>query len=132
MESWFHNIWFRRLWPLVVIIGAIVAYDYYSKQRAALEVRRENQMALITAKLWVASAIYRHDTTRYDEYRDSILTATGLQRQHIELYMERYRGEDVDPSTFATLVKAKIDSLIRMETGEDTIRVEPYLPDDTL
>ena len=131
MESWFHNIWFRRIWPPLLIAAVIFGYSYYSKQQAALEVRRENQIALVTAKLWVASALHRHDPVRYAEIRDSVLTATGLQEHHIELYMERYRGDDINPATFAEKVKFKIDSPVRLETSVDTSWMEYQLPADS-
>ena len=131
MESWFHNIWFRRTWPLVLIAALIFGYNYYSKQQAALEVHRENQIALVTAKLWVASALYRHDPARYTEFRDSVLTATGLQEHHIELYMQRYKEDDINPATFADKVQFKIDSLVRLEVGEDSSWMEYVLPNDS-
>jgi hypothetical protein len=131
MESWFHNIWFRRIWPIVLIAAILFGYNYYSKQQAALEVRRENQVALVTAKLWVASALYRHEPERYEQVRDSVLTATGLKQEHIELYMERYTSADINPAAFAEKVKFKIDSLVRLEVGEDSSWMEYQLPGDS-
>jgi len=134
MESWYHNIWFRRLWPPVVLAAAIFGYSYYSKQQAALEVLREDQIALATAKLWVASAIHRHEPDVYARIQDSVLTATGLKREFIEFYMERYKEDDVDLASFADKVKFKVDSLIRIEQGivEDSSWQDYILPEDTL
>ena len=132
MESWFHNIWFRRLWPIVLIGLLWFGSSYYDKQQARREVQLEDEIALTTAQLWVSSALLRHQPERYMAYRDSLLEAQQLTERKLDQFLERYRGEDTDLSAFSEKVKRLVDSLVKEVDPSRRMMIDSMIYDDTV
>lgn len=132
MESWFHNIWFRRIWPLVLIGLLWYGWSYYRKHQAEQEVQRENRIALATAQLWVASALLRHQPDEYLYYRDSLLNVNRLSEREIDRFIARFREDGVDLSTFSEKVKRLVDSLVRDRDSSRTLMIDSMIYEDTV
>lgn len=103
--------------PFVLIAVGWFGWKYYKEYRyhAALQAQTEN--ALVTAQLLVAAAKYRHEPTRYEIYRDSILHVHDLTLNELEQYLKRYERSSDDPTPFTKRVNLCVDSLIALERG---------------
>jgi hypothetical protein len=132
MESWFHNIWFRRLWPVVLIGLLWYGWSYYRKHQAVQEVQREDKIALTTAQLWVASALMRHQPDVYTAFRDSLMNVNRLSDEEIDRFLARYRGEDVQLSDFSEKVKHLVDSLVRQSDSSRSMMIDSMIYEDTV
>jgi len=129
MESWPHNIWIRRIWPILAIALLWFGYRYYSAYSASHGEAQETEYALVTAKIWVASALNRHDPERYITVRDSILADYSVTGEMIKQFIRRYEDHRKDPVPFSVKVEDFIDSLIRIEDSVRALR--PETPPDT-
>ena len=132
MESWFHNIWFRRLWPIVLIGLLWTGWSYYSEQQAIQEVQLEDEIAMATAQLWVKSALWRHQPDIYTAYRDSLLEAKQLSDQKIDRFFEHYRGDDIELSAFAVKVNRLVDSLVKTIDSSRSMMIDSMIYEDTV
>lgn len=112
MKTLINNVWFRRAVPIVLIVAAYFGYTYYTEQKREQLEQTETEYASVTAHIWVASALYRNDTERLTEYRDSLLAAHDLTTEQLETFVERYKNAETDPGEFTGKVKRKVDSLV--------------------
>jgi len=114
-------MWVRRLILLMIILGIWPAYrlgDYVITQR---HVRQAREQALVTAKVWVATATFRKKPARFARYRDSLIAAHGLSREQMSEYLHLYEDHPEDYDLFARLVKQYVDSLCPEFSSSDTL-----------
>jgi hypothetical protein len=115
MRSWSYFIWVKRLIPLLVIGGAVLGYHYYDKITAEKRLLQDERKALITAKVWVASAVYRDDPERFLAYRDSLLKAEDVSEKDMIGYLQAYGNKTERFNNFTWLVQQYVDSLSVMD-----------------
>ena len=75
----------------------------------------------MTAQVWVATAVYRDEPERFLEYRDSLISASGLSRDDVFDFLDRYQS---DPEMLLPLsrdIRKKVDSIYR---AADSLRRE--------
>ena len=115
MRSWSYFIWVKRLVPLLVIGGAVLGYHYYDKFTVEKKLLQDERKALITAKVWVASTVYRDDPGRFLAYRDSLLKAEGVSDKDMSGYLQAYGDKTERFNNFTWLVQQYVDSLSVMD-----------------
>ncbi|MBN1212648.1 MAG: hypothetical protein JXA92_08735 [candidate division Zixibacteria bacterium] len=115
MRSWSYFIWVKRLIPLLVIGGAILGYNYYDKITEAKRLLQDEQKALITAKVWVASAVYRENPDRFKTYRDSLLKIYNISESEMTDFLKAYGDKTEHFNNFTWLVQQFVDSLTELD-----------------
>ncbi len=108
-------IWLKRLLPFVIIAAGIYAYLQYSQKRADEQAGRDREYALVTAQIWVASAKLRANPDEFARVRDSLLSASSLNRDSV---LNFFKADSTTPerfSPFMTLVQDFVDSLLEIE-----------------
>jgi len=110
-------IWLKRAAPVILIVllwGGYVFWRGYSEQRRE---REEDRLATVTARVWIASAEYRHDPDRFIQYRDSLLAASGIKKKRLFSFLKWYQGEQEEYLPFTRKVKTLVDSLVAVENA---------------
>jgi hypothetical protein len=114
-ESWFPLIWLKRLLPIIVLAAAFGGYFLWDKWHTQRELAEMDRVALVTAQAWIATAKYRNDPERYLQYRDSLLEASGVQRERVLGFLESAGDQPEELLPFARKVQELVDSLYRIE-----------------
>ena len=127
MESWPHNIWFRRLLPFVLIVVVWFGYRYIDSRLDRSAERTETINARLTAQLWVAATRYRNEPKEYERFRDSLLAEYNRTLHEVEQYLKRYETSGDNPVAFTEKVNRLVDSIIRAEgyLGQTEQRPDP-------
>ena len=121
MRSWSILIWLKRLAPLVIIAAVVLGVRYYREASVEHHIQEDREMARLTARVWLASAVFRERPDRYKAYRDSVLTAENISNEQMNEYLKAY-GDDTEKfSEFTLLVKQYIDSLSDKNLWQDQI-----------
>lgn len=107
--------WLIRLSVPVLIAGVIFAWYSWSQNEAESLDQLTKKNALMTAKVWIASARYRSDSTAYTEYRDSLLVEEATSIDEMDQFLKMYEGEPENYLRFSSLVSKYIDSLSKIE-----------------
>jgi hypothetical protein len=107
-------IWVKRLSPFVLLVLIWFGYhfgrDYLANRRAA----EQDRLALVTAQVWVATAVYRDDPERYTAYRDSLLAANHIEREDMFEFLKRFESKPEKYLPFTQKVQDDVDSLARI------------------
>ena len=111
MRSWSYFIWIKRLIPLVVILAGVLGYNFYVKDARQRKKLQDEQNALITAKVWIASAIYRNYPNSFINYRDSLFKTSNVSASEMTGYLKAYGDKTEQFNNFTLLVQLYIDSL---------------------
>ena len=114
-ESWFPLIWFKRLLPFIVLAAGVGIYFLWDKWSAQRQLQEQDRVALVTAQAWIATAKYRNEPERYIRYRDSLLTASGVNREQVFSFLESAGSPPEELLPFARKVQWLVDSLYRIE-----------------
>jgi len=104
-------IWLKKLSIIVILLIALGIYfgnRHLNRQRFT-DAGQKN--ALVTAQAWVATATYRNNPERYTEFRDSLLTASGISAEDLRDYLNKYQEEPEKYYYFTRMVKYYVDSL---------------------
>ena len=125
MKSWSYFIWFKRLAPFALLALLWLGYvkiDHYLDERQA---QFEDKVALVTAHVWLAGAKYRNEPLRFQQYRDSVLTANHLTIDELQKYASKYPNEPEKYERVASLTAQYVDSIYEIEeslrqVNEDT------------
>ena len=108
-------IWLKRILPLLVIglgVGGYFLWDKWQVEKQALE---EQELALVTAQVWVATAKYRNEPERFMQYRDSLLQVAGVPRERVMDFLAGREAEPEELFPFAQKVQKLVDSLAHIE-----------------
>ncbi|UCD63231.1 MAG: hypothetical protein JSW34_10835 [Candidatus Zixiibacteriota bacterium] len=108
-------IWFKRLAPLVLTAIIVVGYWSYHDRRAGRQDAFEQDLALATARIWVASAKHRASPETFLQVRDSILAECSLTVADVREYLSENADEPESFYPYSKLVQRYVDSLIRIE-----------------
>lgn len=128
MVSWSYFIWVKRLLPLVLIAAGVLGYLYYNKIIRASKLLEDEQKALLTARVWVAGAVYRDEPDRFVFFRDSLLKANHLTPEDMTVYLKAYGNKTERFNNFTWLVQKYVDSLSNPELW----RANPDSTDDSV
>lgn len=126
-------IWLKRILPLVLIVVGWLGYTQYRQYRTERFYADAERYALVTAKVWLASAQYRDDPGRFSAVRDSLLAASDLSRAKVDEYLKLYDARPEAYSSYVRLVKKYIDSLATSEgfAPADTAAADTTAPAET-
>jgi len=83
MRSWSILIWLKRLAPLVVFVAGVLGYQYYRDSVVERHLRQDREIARLTARVWLASAVFREHPDKYIVYRDSVLAANKISTEQM-------------------------------------------------
>ena len=108
-------IWLKRLLPIIILAAAYGGYYLWDKWHTQRELAEMDRAALVTAQAWIATANYRNTPERYLEYRDSLLVASGVNREQVLGYLESAGDPPEELLPFARRVHNLVDSLFRVE-----------------
>lgn len=108
-------IWVKRLTPLVLVVLLGLGYHYGRKYYENRHAAEQDRLALVTAKVWVATARYRHNPDQYIHYRDSLLAADHVSKGDLDAFLKRFESTPEDYFPFAEAVRVYVDSLVRIE-----------------
>jgi len=108
-------IWLKRLLPLAVIGLGWLGYSFLDKTVSARQEQEENRLALVTAQVWIATAMYRNDPERYLAYRDSLLKANDIPRDEVFAFLVQREKYPEELLPFAQKVQRLVDSLYHVE-----------------
>ena len=95
------------------------------QKKEIIETSKEH--ALVTAKVWYASARFRDDPERFEDYRDTILAEANLSKDQMYQFLELYKNKPVNYEVFAHWVSYYVDSLY--ELGQDYSGENSYKQD---
>jgi hypothetical protein len=115
MRSWPFYIWLKRLAPFALAFLIWFGWRHASDYRENLRLEGERKMAIVTARLWIASARFRDSSEVYLAYRDSLLGAHDLHLEQFQAYANRYSEEPEKFEQFTGLVSTMVDSLYQSE-----------------
>ena len=105
----------RRLWPVLALALALGGYLGWRHWRESRQQQEQERLAQVLARVWVASAVDRYDVQRFLTRRDSILQASGVQRDEYFAFLERYRDHPARLLPFTRRVRELVDSLVAVE-----------------
>ena len=108
-------VWFKRLLPILIVGAVWIGYQQWQLRADQERNREEKRLALVTAKVWVATATYRDDSARYLAYRDSLLEVSGVAGEDLYDYLERYENKPEQYLPFALKVSKYVDSLVKIQ-----------------
>ena len=111
IESWPDLILLKRLLPFLLLGLTWLGYTFWDNHQSARRALEEEQLAQVTAQVWVATALYRDDSEKYLAYRDSVLEANDVPRDKVFAFLENRQSEAEDLLPFAQRVKQLVDSL---------------------
>lgn len=106
-------IWLKRILPLVLIVGGWHLYTMYTENRLAEDERMAQEYALVTAQVWLATAVYRDDNAEFLRARDSLFAAAGLTMDELESYLQEHRSRPEFYTPYVRLIKTYFDSLTK-------------------
>lgn len=118
-------ILFKRLLPFLLLGLAWLSYTLWDQHKSAQRAMEEEQLVLVTAQVWVATALYRDDPERYLAYRDSLLETNDVPRDRVFAFLENRQNEAEELLPFARRVQQLVDSLSRVQDSllrEEKIR----------
>lgn len=104
----------KRLIGIVLLVG-VGAAVWHFHHKAEHEQYFLEQRALVTAKLWVASAKFRKDEPKFLAFRDSLLVSSQMTKEEMTTYLSQYQAEPETYNSFTELVGTYVDSLAKME-----------------
>lgn len=104
-------IWLKRILPLVLITAAWFAYTEYTEYRLVTNEKLAHEYALVTAQVWLATAVYRDDTPGFLRVRDSLFEASGLTVDELTAYLQKHKSRPEFYAPYVRLIKTYVDSL---------------------
>ena len=123
MRSWSILLLLKRLAPLVVIVAGVMGYQYYQDSTIERHVQQDREIARLTARVWLASAVFREHPDKYIAYRDSVMAANDISNSQMNDYLTVYGENSEDFSGFTLLVKHYVDSLSDITLWRDQLDV---------
>jgi hypothetical protein len=117
---------FKRLFPFLFVGLGWLAYYHWDQTESASRAAEEERLALVTAQVWIATALYRDEPEKYMAYRDSLLAANDVEREKVFSFLENRRDKTEDLLPFAQRVKTLTDSLGHIQDSllrEERIRL---------
>ncbi|MCD6250392.1 MAG: hypothetical protein J7J98_08695 [candidate division Zixibacteria bacterium] len=119
-------ILFKRLLPFLLLGLVWLAYTLWDNHQFAQRALEEEQLAQVTAQVWVATALYRDDPERYLTYRDSLLEVNDMPREKIFAFLENRGSQPEELLQFTLRVQQLVDSLSHIQDSllrEEKIRL---------
>ena len=110
-------IWLKRIVPFILIAIIIFGYNYYREKQKEEIITVSKDHALVTAKIWYASAVFKDEPEKFEIYRDTVLSDANLSKEQMHQFLELYRDRPVNYEVFAHWVSYYVDSLY--ELGKD-------------
>ncbi|MDH3891291.1 MAG: hypothetical protein OEV49_09430 [candidate division Zixibacteria bacterium] len=104
-------IWLKRILPLVLIGAAWFSYTEYTENRMVENERLARKYALVTAQVWLATAVYRNDNSGFLRVRDSLCQASGFSLDELNSYLQEHKKRPEFYTPYVRLVKTFVDSL---------------------
>ena len=95
------------------------------QKKEIIETSKEH--ALVTAQVWYASARFKDDPERFENYRDTILAEANLSKEQMYQFLELYKNTPINYEVFAHWVSYYVDSLY--ELGQDYSGGKSYKQD---
>lgn len=104
-------IWLKRILPLVLVVATWFAYTSYTEYQIAEDERLAHQYALVTAQVWLATAVHRNDNPEFLRVRDSLFEASGFSKDELNAYLQEHKSRPEFYAPYVRLVKTYVDSL---------------------
>jgi hypothetical protein len=120
-------IWIKRIVPFLLIVIIVVGYNYYRENQREEIIETSKEHALVTAKVWYASARFKDEPEKFENYRDTILAQANLSKEQMHKFLELYQDVPVNYEVFAHWVSYYVDSLY--EIGQDKKGKSDYKQD---
>jgi hypothetical protein len=108
-------IWLKRILPLLIIVAGAGGYFLWDKWQVEKQTLEEQELALVTAQVWVATAKYRNEPGKFMQYRDSLLQVAGVPRERVMDFLAGREAEPEELFPFAQTVQKLVDSLAHLE-----------------
>lgn len=108
-------IWIKRFSPLLVIILLWFAYTIYTQQHDAAQVAKDRKIAFLSGQIWMATARYREEPRKFDQFRDSLLRANGLDDASMKQYVKSIESDQDRQLQFSAALNRTVDSLGKIE-----------------
>lgn len=115
MKVGVYLVWLKRILFLSVIAAVVAGMFAWSPYMESRKKAAAERYAPVTAKVWVASALYRNDPDRFIVCRDSILKAEGISTEQLQEYIRSYSKKPERYKLFTHLAKRMVDSLVQIE-----------------
>lgn len=112
-------IWLKRLVPFILIAAIIGGYYFYREKQKEEIIETSKEHALVTAKVWYASARFKDEPEKFENYRDTVLADAGLSKEQMYQFLELYKNVPVNYEVFAQWVSYYVDSLYEIGQGYD-------------
>lgn len=121
-------IWLKRLLPIVVILLGWFTWKGITSAQQEKATAIDNQYALVTAQVWLASATYREEKAKFLSYRDSLMQANNITSDDLFHHLAVFEQDLGRELLFSQLVSRKIDSLLK---ATPTISAPPSVTDSS-
>ncbi|RKX24092.1 MAG: hypothetical protein DRP45_08975 [Candidatus Zixiibacteriota bacterium] len=108
-------IWLKRFIPFAVILLGWFGYAFVSDFLASERESQTDRTALITARVWIATAEYQDDPDGFIQYRDSLLEAEDITPDQLFAWLEQYKGRPERSLQFTQRIQHYVDSLYQVE-----------------
>ncbi len=108
-------IWLKRIAPFVLLAALWFGYRAWTGWQQRRVEARQDRLARVMAEVWMGTARYRDDPTRFLSWRDSLLNAAGLDRQVYFDLLKAYHDQPEKSLPFVTKVRHYVDSLYVLE-----------------
>ena len=108
-------IWLKRLLPFIVLGATAYGYYLWDKTTTERHLAEQDRLALLTARIWVATAEYRDDPERFLAYRDSLVAAAGLSHDKVFDFLDQYSDDPEGLLPFSQQISDLVDSIYRVD-----------------
>lgn len=92
--------------------------------------KETERYAMVTAKVWVGSALFRNEPEKFLLYRDSILKENSVSSEEMRKYLEIYQSKSEKYERFTEMVSEYVDSLCLI--NEKLLSVDSMLDIDSV
>lgn len=122
----------RRYGILLLLVLVVAGWFTWNRVRANRLAEQRESYAQVVARLWVAGATFRSDTTGWAGYRDSIIALHGVSRERLEEYASRYESKPEKYLPFVERVQELVDSLVNEHIAGpvDSLKTDDSPPSD--
>ena len=108
-------IWLKRLAPFVLLLAVWFGYRWITHSQMNKFLAETKEQARVTAELWVASAMFHAEPTKYVKFRDSLLTAHHLDKSTMLSFATKAESNPDWAQAYSNYVHIYVDSLYKIE-----------------
>ncbi len=107
-------LWLKRLAPIVLLLAIWLGYRWVTHSKMDKFLAETKEQALVTAELWIGSAMYHSEPTKFVKFRDSLLTAHHLDKAAMLSFATKAESNPDWAQAYSNYVHIYVDSLYKI------------------